>query len=191
MSTFNKIIGLSGTFASGKNTLSQYLVEKYHYLHISTADMVRDEAQRLHGSIERPVLHETAKALRQSRGAGVLVELAIEVYESKKADYAGVVISDMRSLGEAKAIKAAGGLLLFVDAPIELRYQRMVSRKRDDETKLTLDEFKAQEAKELQSTDTSDAAFNLLGIRDMSDCLLTNQSSPEALFAEAERALGG
>ena len=35
------IIGLSGTFASGKDTLAHHLVQVYNFMHISTGDMVR------------------------------------------------------------------------------------------------------------------------------------------------------
>ena len=187
------IIGLAGTFASGKDTLGHYLVTEYGYLHVSTSDMVRQEAMKAHGSIERPVLHETANTLRHDRGAGVFAELAITLFKAKLEsgnDYKGLVVSGLRSLGEAKAIKAAGGTLLFVDAPIEIRYGRMVSRKRDDETKLTLDEFAAQEAKELTVEDESDdAAFNIRGIQAMSDIVLENGSSLDEFIASATQAL--
>ena len=187
------IIGLAGTFASGKDTLAHYLVTEYGYLHVSTSDMVRQEAMKAHGSIERPVLHQTANQLRHDRGAGIFAELAITLFNAKIAsgnNYKGVVVSGLRSLGEAKVIKAAEGTLVFVDAPIETRYARMVSRKRDDETRLSLEEFTAQEAKELAVEDeTSDAAFNISGIKAMSDVVLENGTSLEQFIASALKAL--
>lgn len=192
MNKETNIIGLAGTFASGKDTLAHYLVQHYNYLHVSTSDMVRQEALKERGSIERPVLHEVADNLRHTHGAGVMVDLAIKLFEAKLAereDYKGLVVSGLRSLGEAKAIKAAGGTLVFTDAPIEIRYQRMVSRQRDAETKLTLDEFKAQEAKELEAVEDSDEAFNILGIRDMADVRLTNDADLDAYLRSALKAL--
>ena len=187
------IIGLAGTFASGKDTLAHYLVTEFGYLHVSTSDMVRQEAMKAHGSIERPVLHETANELRHTRGAGVFAELAITLFKAKLEsgnDYKGMVVSGLRSLGEANIIKAAGGTLVFVDAPIETRYKRMISRKRDDETKLTLEEFTAQEARELTVEDESDdAAFNISGIKAMSDIVLENGDSLDIFIASAVQAL--
>lgn len=193
MHTNTKIIGLAGTFASGKDTLAHYLVQHYNYLHVSTSDMVRQEALIQRGSIERPVLHEVADHLRRTHGAGVMVELAIKTFEAKCAereDYKGLVVSGLRSLGEAKAIKAASGTLVFTDAPIEIRYERMVSRQRDSETKLTLNEFRAQEAKELETAGDSDESFNILGIRDMSDVRLTNDTDLDEYLRSAVQALG-
>lgn len=195
MSTSNRprIIGLSGTFASGKDTLAHYLVRQYHYLHVSTGDMVRQEALKERGSIERPILHEVADGLRRTHGAGVLADLAIKTFEAKQAerdDYKGLVVSGLRSLGEAKAIKAAGGILVFTDAPVETRHQRMVSRKRDDETTLSLEEFKAQEATELEAAGEGDEAFNILGIRKLSDIILHNSTDLDAYLHQATSKLG-
>lgn len=181
-----RIIGLAGTFASGKDTLAHYLVKHHDFLHISTGDMLRQEALKTRGSIERPVLHEVADELRRTKGGGLLVELALQTFAAKQQerdDYKGVVVSGLRSLGEAKAVKAAGGVLIFVDAPIELRYERMIARKRDNETKLTLDEFKAQEARELTVEDAGDAGFNILGIKAMADHVLGNTTTADEFIA--------
>jgi dephospho-CoA kinase len=187
-----RIVGLAGTFASGKDTLAHYLVTEYNYLHVSTGDMVRQEALKERGSIERPVLHEVATKLRKTHGAGVLVDLAVKMFQAKckeRDDYAGLVVSGLRSLGEAKAIKAAGGTLVFTDAPLEIRYQRMVSRQRDDETRLTLDEFKAQEATELATASNDDESFNILGIRGMADIQLINDTGLQGYLDQAIKAL--
>lgn len=174
------VIGLAGTFASGKDTLAHHLVKNFDFIHISTGDMLRQEALKTRGSIERPVLHEVADELRHTKGGGILVELACETFAAKQKerdDYKGLVVSGLRSLGEAKAIKEAGGELLFIDAPIEVRYERMISRKRDNETQLTLEEFAAQEAKELESAGDGDADFNLLGIKAKADYVIENVTS--------------
>lgn len=192
MNTTFPIVGLAGTLASGKDTLAHYLVKEYNYGHFSTGDMVRQEALKTRGSIERPVLFEVAGELRRTKGAGILADLAIKTFEAKMAegaDYAGLVVSGLRSLGEAKAIKAAGGILIFVDAPIETRYSRMVSRQRDAETKLTLEEFRAQEAKELAADENDDAAFNILKIRELADAVLLNESDLDAFLSAARQKL--
>jgi hypothetical protein len=155
--------------------------------------MVRAEALKAEGSIERPVLHSVANRLRQEKGAGIFAEMAISLFQAKQAerdDYRGLVVSGLRSLGEAKAIVAAGGKIVFVDASIELRYQRMVGRKRDSEVHLSLEEFIAQEAKELEvGSAPSDADFNLLGIKSMSDAVIMNDSTLDIFLANCRSAL--
>lgn len=168
MNTSNKpeLIGIAGSFASGKDTIAHHLVDNFGFSHVSTGDMVREVAQSERGSIERPILFEVANEHRYRDGAGVFVVRALE--KSRP-----LVITGIRSLGEAKALKDAGGTLLFVDAPVEVRYERMKNRHRDNETELTLEQFHANEEKEWHSGD-SDADFNLRDIKEMADVQFSN-----------------
>lgn len=161
-----ELIGIAGSFASGKDTVAHALEADYGFTHVSTGDMVRAAAQRERGSIERPVLFEVADAHRHRDGAGVFVLHALETSRP-------LVITGIRSLGEAKALKAAGGMLLFIDAPAEIRYQRMQARHHDAETELSLEEFEANEHKEWHAGET-DADFNLRDIKAMADVVMDN-----------------
>ena len=162
----NQLIGISGPFASGNDTVAEFLVKDFGFTHVSTSNMVRRAALAKYGSIERPILAKTATELRYENGAGALVTEALK--ESRP-----LVITGIRSLGEAKALKAAGGTLLFVDAPLEVRYKRVQSRSRDNETFLTLDEFKANEEKELYAG-PNDEDFNIRAIGAMADVTVQN-----------------
>ncbi len=184
MSTYNKpdLIGISGTFASGKDTIAEFLVRDFGFTHVSTGDMVRKVATEKYGSIERPVLVKTATELRYANGAGALVEEALK--ESRP-----LVITGIRSMGEAKALKAAGGILLFVDAPVEVRYQRVKSRQRDNETELTLQQFQANEEKEMYAG-PNDEDFNIRGIGEMADIHIENTLPLDDYIALAYQKLG-
>lgn len=168
ISSKHQLIGIAGSLASGKDTVSHHLEKDFEFHHVSLGDMVREVAQRERGSIERPVLYEVANNHRQRDGAGYFVQQALEKPRP-------LIVSGFRTLGEAKAFKEAGGILLFLDAPIELRYQRMKSRRRDLETELTLEGFKQNEAKEWYAGD-GDADFNLGGIKEMSDIVINNSA---------------
>lgn len=161
-----QLIGISGTFASGKDTVAEFLVSDFGFTHISTGDIVREVAMEKYGSIERPVLAKAATELRYAQGAGALVAEALK--ETRP-----LVITGIRSLGEAKTVKAAGGVLLFVDAPVELRYERVKQRSRDKEAELSLEEFRANEAKELYAG-PNDEDFNIRGVGEMADIHLEN-----------------
>lgn len=177
-----KLIGLAGTFAAGKDTVSDVLVKRSGYNHVSTSEMVRKVAREKYGSIERPMLLRTADELRHTNGAGALVIEALE-HETP------LIISGLRSLGEAKEIKKAGGVLVFIDAPIEVRYERMRSRDRDAETELDLEEFKQNEQKEWYAGDT-DADFNLRDIKAMSDCVVDSNQPLDDFIADTYQKLG-
>lgn len=177
-----ELIGIAGSFASGKDTIAHALEADYGFTHVSTGDMVREVAQRERGSIERPVLREVADQHRHRDGAGVFIEHALSDKPRP------LVITGIRSLGEAKALKAAGGLLLFIDAPADVRYERMQARHRDLETELTLKQFEDNEAKEWHAGET-DADFNLRDIKAMADVVMDNVIPIDEFIAEAERKL--
>lgn len=164
--TLTQLIGISGTFASGKDTVAEFLARDHGFIHVSTGDIVRKVARAKYSSIERPVLQKAATELRYEKGAGALV---LEALKEPRP----LVVTGIRSLGEAKVLKDAGGTLLFVDAPVEVRYERMKSRLRDNETILTLEEFKTNEAKELYAG-PNDEDFNIRGVGEMADIHLEN-----------------
>ena len=182
------VIGIAGTFASGKDTVARHLVAKFGYTHISTGDILREETRRRYGSIERPLLHKFADELRHTEGAGALVERGLAAYR-RDPQGRGVLFTGLRSLGEAKAIKAAGGTMLFIDAPLEARYRRMQFRKRDNETMISLQDFKAREAAEWHEGD-DDAAFNLRDLKATAYKVIENTGSRARFIQAAERALG-
>jgi dephospho-CoA kinase len=184
------IIGLAGTFASGKDTLANHLVITKGFMHISTSDMVRAVAEAEYGNIERPTLFKTANETREKRGAGIFAELALERYKEEQDKYQGIVVSGVRSLGEAEAIKKAGGKLVFVDSPMEIRYERIQARQRSNEESLTFEEFKASEEAEELKVHDNPYVQDLTGVRELSDILLFNQGDIEAYLAEAEQKLG-
>ena len=176
-----ELIGLAGTFASGKDTLASRLVLDHDYVHVSTGDMVRKVARQERGSIERPVLHEAADAHRKDDGAGYFAQQALQ-------EPRPLVVSGLRTMGEVKVIKNAGGVIVFVDAPVEVRYERAMNRRRDGEDKLSLDEFKASEASEWYAGDT-DADFNLRDIKAGADIVVENVASLDEFISRVSKRL--
>ena len=182
------IIGFAGTFGSGKDTLADYLKTKYNFLHVSTGDIIREFAKEKYGSIERPVLFKMATYLRNNYGPAFLVERSIDKYNNNLKLYNGVIVSGLRSIGEAKKIKELDGVLVYIDAPIEVRHDRMIKRSRDNETQITLKDFKARENKEM-SSGVADEDFNIKRIGEMADITLINNLPKEQFYEKAEKAL--
>jgi len=172
-----KIIGLSGRNSAGKDTLAEYLVENYGYTHVPTGDMVRAEAMKLYGNIERETLQKVAPAYKKEHGAGVFVNLALE--QSRP-----IVVSGIRSMGELKAIKDAGGIMVFVDADPKLRYERMKKRARDAEADKSFEEFMELDEREKNAGPT-DADYRVDEINEKADIHLNNSGTKRDFFEEA------
>jgi adenylate kinase len=172
-----QIIGIAGTISSGKDTLAEYLVENYGYTHVSTGDMIRAEATKRYGNAERPTLQIVGPELRAESGAGVLVIKALEAERP-------VVITGLRTPGEIKTLQAAGGVLLFIDAYVETRYERMVKRDRDAESVKTFEEFAESERAEV-AAGNNDEDFNQVAVQNMADKTINNSGDLETLYKVA------
>jgi dephospho-CoA kinase len=127
------------------------------------------------------VLYQTATELRQELGGGALVVKALEKPRP-------LVVSGIRSLGEAKSLQAAGGVMVYVDADPQVRYERVKGRRRDNETELSFDEFLAAEEKEMRGGDTV-ADFNIRAIGDLADLRLDNSGELGNFIVAATESL--
>ncbi len=177
------IYGIAGTFASGKDTLAEWL-EHNGFTHVSTSDLVRGGAEKEYGSTDRKRLYEYGNKLRLEAGGGIFVEQAL----AQTMGLDKVAISGIRSVGEVEALKQAGGVLVFVDAPVELRYERAHKRGRDEDDK-NLENFKKSEAKELNKPASNETEQNIGAVREMADVTILNDDTLGTFLAEATALL--
>jgi cytidylate kinase len=185
-----KILGISGTDGSGKDSLAEMLVERHGWQYISVTDILREEAKKRGMSLQRSILREISAEWRREKGLWVLVDKALEVYKKNQRKYKGLVMASLRNPGEADRLHELGGQLIWVDADPEIRYNRITSRKRGTEDEVTFEEFLAEE--KAQSRHSGDeATLNLSAVKAKADIHLENNgNSIEAFKKEAEQALG-
>jgi dephospho-CoA kinase len=145
------IIGISGTLGSGKDTVAKIVGSK-GFQHFSTADILRTETSKLGREIDRETLRTTGNELRRKYGSGFLAELALKMAGQSQ----NMVVSGLRSPGEIDFLKNQKNFyLFFVDAPVELRYQRITGRGRNLEDKSDLESFKKSEELETRGDENS------------------------------------
>ena len=179
-----QFVGLAGRPGAGKDTGADHLVAQHDFLHVSTSNLLREEAERRGLDKERGTLIELGINLREEYGTqGALILLAIERWHEQRDRYiGGLVVTAMRAAGEAKEILAQDGKLVFVDARQELRYQRIIARQRDDEAKKTLEEFAAHDNMEFEGSNDDPTRPNLRAIMKLSHHVLTNNAESERPF---------
>lgn len=183
-----KLIGIGGTLAAGKDTAARMLVESFGYAHLSTGDAVRAEAVRQFGTVDRNVLKIVGNQMRLAQGAGALCMGALAEHRDSDGSNKDLVISGLRAVGEVEAIRERGGLLIFVDAPIEVRYQRLVERGRTGDAFGSLVAFTEFETQEMSSESTTEQ--NIQAVRDACDVAIDNAVGQGELMASLTRALG-
>lgn len=179
----NKLIGISGTNGSGKDTIGGILVHNYGFWFCSLSDILREELKNQHLSCSRENMRELSTRWRKEFGVSVLVDKAQAEFTQQKAKYRGLIMASIRNPGEADAIHRAGGLMLWVDADPKIRYQRVQNRskkggsdRRIDDL-LTFDQFIAEEAAEMNHPKASDGTtLSMSEVKSKCDIFIQNDS---------------
>jgi cytidylate kinase len=186
-----KLIAISGTNGSGKDSLAEMLAERHGWLFVSVADLLREEAEKRRLPIEREVLRTISAEWRREFGLGVLVDKAVKQFENSPTEYKGLTIAPMRNPGEAQRAKDLGGVLVWVDADPKIRYERIFKRQRSAEDQKTFKQFLKEEQDEMQHSG-DEATLSLSGVKAKADIFLENSNDDdiEEFIVEAEKALG-
>lgn len=182
----HELVGIVGTSASGKNTGAEHL-EAQGYLHYDTGEIVRQEAIKRFRSEDQAACRQAGHELRQELGGGALALVAVREYEKRRADYEGLVVSGMRAIAPAQTIVDHEGLLIYVDAPIEQRFARLVLRGRNGESE-TLEDFVVFEEEEIAGT--LNTGQNLSAIADISHIRIYNDGELADYLAQISTAVG-
>ncbi len=170
------IIGLTGTNGAGKTAVCDHLRSRGFEVH-SLSDEIRGELDRAGRPATRENLIEMGNQLRRWGGTAVLAE-RIKAQLEPGRNY---VIDSIRNPAEVDSLRRVAEFhLLLVDAPIEVRFERV--RRRDDaRTPATLSEFVALEHREVSTADPS--TQQLAACQGLADETLSNDGSLEDLAA--------
>jgi dephospho-CoA kinase len=135
-----------------------------------------------------PATHhgEVAQALREENGPGAIAERSLPMIEEALADAETVVVEGIRSDVELERFEDAFGdafTLVSVEAPFEVREERIDARERDD-----------PDAESLRERDERELGFGMGDAMERADVVIENTGDLESfheevrtLLAEADR----
>lgn len=138
------VVGITGTLLSGKGTVAEILKSKgFHYITLSA--IVREEVSRLGLEPVRQNLQDVGNNLRKEFGGQVLVERALNKFRSYDTP---LIIDGIRNVDEINFLKENCDFkLIGVDAPLEIRWNRLKKRNRDSDL-LNHDKFIIDDARD-------------------------------------------
>ncbi len=146
MSIIKNIIGITGTHASGKDTVADHISKIFKIKSYSTSDEVRYEATQQGIDHSRSSLFILANKIRVEFGAGELARRSLDKVQNNVA-----IITGIRNVGEIDYLKKHSNFFLIsVDGPIEVRYERSKNRRRTGDAE-SLEDFRAAEEKEMNA----------------------------------------
>lgn len=184
-----QLIGVTGTAGAGKDTVAELLCQVFGLQNLSSGDFLRvitryAYRQPYDFNPARDQLYQVANYLRTEINPATLVHLCI--LQAQVQQLPGAVISGLRSMGEAEAVRAAGGIIVGVDADAHVRYNRMTKRRRDTEAQWTLDEFLKQDDFENKGLSHSGPGRGIRSIIDSADAIVSNDGTLEDLKLEIQ-----
>lgn len=125
------ILGIVGEKGSGKSTLFEYLRRRRGVFSARTSDVLADILKRLSLNPENRLNHaRLAEALRSTFGPDILPRVVLADPRARRSRV--VAIEGMRRLRELRPLfRRKNFKLLYITAPIELRWRRAQQRRRN------------------------------------------------------------
>ena len=178
------IIGITGTLGAGKGTIVEYLVKNHGFKHYSVRDYIGNEIKKRGKEINRDTLVEVANDLRAHNSPSFITD---ELYKIAVSKGENAVIESIRTPGEIESLRRSKNfVLLAVDAPVEIRYQRIILRQSETD-RVSEETFIQNEKREMTSTDPNKQNLSKCILE--ADYLLNNGGNKEALYEQLEKIL--
>lgn len=184
------LIGIAGKIASGKTTTAKIVEDVLggnNVFKTSLSDILRDllydevdyypiHVEWENKDWERHNLIEFGKKVKLEYGDDILIKLAM--YKGYKSGKEYVVIDGVRTLAEAKFVKANNGVLLYIDACDRNRF-RYLKMRNDDKDKYikSFEEF-------LEVSFKEDLEYSIYKLQAMADFIILNNSTLDRLEAQ-------
>ncbi len=177
------IIGVTGNYASGKDSVADILQRKNFY-HVSFSDILREKLTSLGKEITRDNLIEFGNEIRREKGNDILAKLSLE----KVTDNRDYVFTSIRNPDEVRTLQERKDFVLVnVIASETIRLERILKRERREENEpKTLEELREKEARE-NTSDPSKQQLNKVG--EMANITLDNSSTIKNLEEGVEKLL--
>lgn len=181
--TMKKItIGLVGEPGAGKDTVKDYLADRYGAKTFGFSLILRDILDRLALPLSRANFASLAEALREIFGETILAKAFVS--DAEKSTESMIVIDGIRKHGELEELRTLPDFhMIFVETDLRIRYERIRHRgtKADDLMK-TFEEF---------VRDHEHAADrDVRNLKEYADTVIENNGTVVELFTRIDTLLG-
>jgi dephospho-CoA kinase len=177
------IIGITGFYCAGKGEATNFFTSK-NFIPFSLSDVIREECIKENIELTRENLIKKANNLREEFGAEILAKKTVAKFQKDK----NYVIDSIRNPEEIKTLKKEDNCtILFIQAPIETRFERLQKRIERKEDKLDFKTFKKNEEAEMQSSNPK--AQQLKACSNLADFKIDNTSTMEEFHEKLQEVL--
>jgi dephospho-CoA kinase len=173
-------IALVGDPSSGKTTLARYLEQKHGFFYFEGSDYLRLMANKREVKLKtRDDYSNFHRQLQIEFGPTVIADYIMARPEER------ITFAGMRSTQNAQKIQSQGGVVVALQAPIELRFDRHTPGGLKSET--TLEAFR--QAGEAQYASHDHLGADLHATMDMADITLDTSIPIEQTYHELDKII--
>ncbi len=178
------ILGIAGTIGAGKGTVVEYLVEKKGFAHYSSSGLLKEMLLEKGEVVDRDSMAKLAREIRAKDPNG-MPRLTYE--RLTKDNHQDAILEALHTVGEAEFVRSIGGIILGVDADINIRYER-ISKRGSEKDNVSYEKFQEQARRE--DDGASDASgHNIRGVVNTADYTILNNGSLEELHSQIDAIL--
>lgn len=144
------VIGFAGQIASGKGTAAAYLAQHHGASVHRFSTMLRDLLDRLYLEQSRDHVQKISTAIRQTFGDDLMAQVMAHDVERDPASL--IAVDGVRREPDIVALRTLPGFaLVYIEADMEVRYQRLRARgENTDDTTKTYEDFIADHQRETE-----------------------------------------
>jgi len=144
------IIGIAGTIAAGKETLTGFFREK-GFIYLESSQVIKDELRREGREVTRESMQDKGDELRAKYGVSAIMIMLLD--KTRTEPTKNYIFDSLRNDGEAEFMRkeVKNFILIGVDAPKELRFKRTLKRAKPSDPK-TWEEFLVVDGRDQNDT---------------------------------------
>lgn len=170
------ILGVTGEMGSGKGVIAKHVALEYSGGTHKFSTMLRDLLKRMYIEESRENIAKLSKMLRQNFGEEVFANTMYHETQNDKHEI--VVIDGIRRIADITYLKQLENFkLIYVDADLETRYQRVVDRgENENDAQKTMEEFKRDQ--EIESE------IQIRDLKNYADYVVANNGTFQDLYKQ-------
>lgn len=182
-STRHVLIGISGKMASGKGSVSKYLVEHYGAERHGSSHPLRSIVDIFDIPQSRINLSDLSTFLRATYGEHVIAQAMIKLLNASKAPIA--IFDGMRRLIDIQTFRPLPNFtFIFVDCDENMRYGRYVSRNENaGDADMSIEDFRKR--------DSAETECQINELKKYADIIIDNSGTYEHLIEQTKDAVDG
>jgi dephospho-CoA kinase len=168
------ILGITGEMGSGKGTIAKYVVNEHKGTSHRFSTILRDVLDRLHLEQSRDNIQTLSTILRKNFSEDIMAKGMFHDVENDSHDI--VVVDGVRRMADIVFLKELPHFkLVYVDADMETRYERIIHRgENTDDAKKTFEEF--------QKAHEDDSELQIKDLKNYADYVIDNNGSFSDLY---------